>query len=267
MSAFFNPLALHAWFGYLRFMASESKLAPTGERVFATTHWSAVLAAGGSSSPTGRAALEQLCRAYWYPLYAYVRRCGYSPADAEDLTQGFFERLLEQDLLAGLRPTGVRFRSFLLHALKNHLASQWKRARAEKRGGTNPVLSLEALSPESRYAHEPIDTDSPDRLFERRWASAVLQRTFHKLQQEYVASGKEALFNALVPSLTGAAGSRPYAELALELETSEAALKMALHRLRKQYGELLRSEVAQTVVAPGEIDQELRHLLQTLAKN
>src|SRR6266511_1419533 len=130
-----------------------------GPAQFTTTHWSVVLAAGQSSSPVAQAALEQLCRTYWYPLYVYVRRRGSSPEDAQDLTQGFFERLLERDLLADLRPTGARFRSFLLHALKNHLASEWTRAHAEKRGGTTTVVPLDELSPETRYAQEAVDTE------------------------------------------------------------------------------------------------------------
>ena len=226
---------------------------------FTTTHWSVVLAAGQSSSPAAQAALEQLCRRYWYPLYAYVRRRGYSPEDAQDLTQSFFERLLERDLLADLRPVGARFRSFLLHALKNHLASEWTRAHAGKRGGS--ILSLDDLSPEARYAQEATNAESPDAAFERRWASTVLQQALDRLRQEHVAAGKEPLFDLLADGLTGATPSQPYAELAIKLGMTEAAVKMAVHRLRKRYGELLRLEVAQTVVTPAEIDQELRHLL------
>ncbi len=230
---------------------------------FTTTHWSVVLAAGQSSSPAAQAALEQLCRRYWYPLYAYVRRRGYSPEDAQDLTQSFFERLLERDLLANLRPAGARFRSFLLHALKNHLASEWTRAHAEKRGGA--ILSLDDLSPEARYAQEAAGAESPDAAFERRWASTVLQQALDRLRQEHVAAAKEPLFDLLADGLTGAAPSQPYAELAIKLGMTEAAVKMAIHRLRKRYGELLRLEVAQTVVTSAEIDQELRHLLSALA--
>jgi RNA polymerase sigma-70 factor (ECF subfamily) len=229
---------------------------------FTTTHWSVVRAAGQSSSPASQAALEQLCQAYRYPLYAYVRRRGYSPEDAQDLTQSFFERLLERDLLADLRPAGARFRSFLLHALKNHLASEWTRAHAGKRGGSITFLSLDDLSPEARYAQEAADTESPDAVFERRWAGAVLQQALDRLRQEHVDAGKESLFNLLADGLTGAAPSQPYAELALKLGMTEAAVKMTIHRLRKRYGELLRLEVAQTVVTPAEIDQELRHLLR-----
>ena len=231
---------------------------------FTTTHWSVVLAAGQSSSPAAQAALEQLCRRYWYPLYAYVRRRGYSPEDAQDLTQSFFERLLERDLLAELRPAGARFRSFLLHALKNHLASEWTRAHAEKRGGSTTFLSLDDLSPETRYAQETADTESPDAAFERRWASTVLHQALDRLRREHVAASKEEFFNLLADGLTGVVPTS-YAELAIQLGMTEAAVKMAIHRLRKRYGELLRLEVAQTVVTSAEIDQELRHLLSALA--
>jgi RNA polymerase sigma factor (sigma-70 family) len=230
------------------------------------THWSVVLAAGQSSSPTAQAALEQLCRAYWHPLYAYVRRRGYSPEDAQDLTQAFFERLLERDLLADLRPTGARFRSFLLHAIKNLLASEWTRAHAGKRGGTQTILSLDELGPEARFAPEAADTETPDAAFDRRWARTVLQQALERLRQEQVAAGKEVVFDLLANCLTGAAPAQPYAQLALQLGLTEAAVKMTIHRLRKRYGELLRLEVAQTVVTPGEIEQELRHLLTVLAQ-
>jgi len=230
-----------------------------------TTHWSLVLAVGSGSSPQGQAALEKLCRAYWYPLYVFVRRRGYSAEDAQDLTQSFFERLLERDLLAGLRPEGARFRSFLLHALKNLLASEWTRAHATKRGGKQAALSLDKLDAEGRYAHEPSDTETPEAAFERRWASALLQQALDRLRQEHIAVGKETLFDALASLLTGAAASEPYAQLASRLGMTEASLKMTIHRLRKRYGELLRLEVAQTVVTPAEIDQELRYLLSVLS--
>jgi len=157
----------------------------TAAAQFTTTHWSVVLAAGQNSSPAAQSALEQLCRSYWYPLYAYVRRRGYSPEDSQDLTQSFFERLLERDLLAGLRPAGARFRSFLLHALKNHLASEWTRAHAGKRGGASAILSWDDLSPEARYAQQAARTESPDAAFEWRCASTVLQPALDRLRQEH----------------------------------------------------------------------------------
>jgi RNA polymerase sigma factor (sigma-70 family) len=239
--------------------------AAAGPGSFPITHWSVVLAVGQSSNPAAQAALEQLCRAYWYPLYVYVRRRGYSPEDAQDLTQSFFQRLLERNLLADLRPAGARFRSFLLHTMKNLLASEWTRAHAVKRGGASTILSLEELNPETHYLQEAVDTDSPDTAFERRWAGAVLQHALDRLRQEQVAAGKGPLFDSLADSLTGAAPSQPHAQLALQLGMTEAAVKMAIHRLRQRYGELLRLEVAQTVVTPAEIDEELRHLLGALA--
>ena len=236
-----------------------------GQGWFPRTHWSVVLAAGQHSSPAAQAALEQLCQAYWYPLYAFVRRRGYSPEDAQDLTQSFFERLLERNLLADLMPSGARFRSFLLQALKNHLASEWIRAHAGKRGGTQSILSLEELGAEARYKQEPADAATPETVFERRWASTLLQQALHKLREEQVAAGKKALFEALASCLTGAEPAQPYARLATQLGMSEAAVKMTIHRLRRRYGEFLRLEVAQTVIVPAEVDQELRHLLSVLA--
>ena len=206
----------------------ETDGAVTNSPAFATTHWSVVLAAEHDSSPGSQEALEKLCRTYWYPLYAYIRRRGYSPEDAQDLTQSFFERLLERDLLADLRPAGARFRSFLLHALKNHMASEWTRAHSVKRGGTGAILSLGGLSPEARYAQEAANTENPDAAFERRWGSAVLQQALDRLRQEHVAAGKELFFDILADGLTGAAPSQPYAELAIKLGMTEAAVKMPL---------------------------------------
>jgi RNA polymerase sigma-70 factor (ECF subfamily) len=181
------------------------------------------------------------------------------------MTQSFFERLLERDLLAELRPAGARFRSFLLQAMKNLLASEWTRSHALKRGGTQVLLSLDELDPEGRYAHEPIGTETPEAAFERRWATTVLQQALHRLREEYVTAGKEEMFETLANLLTGAAPTQPYVELAARLGMTEAAVKMAVHRLRKQFGEVLRVEVAQTVLTPGEIEQELRYLLGVLA--
>ena len=209
--------------------------------------------------------MAELCRAYWYPLYAYVRRRGYSPEEAQDLTQSFFERLLERDLLAGLRPVGARFRSFLLHTLKNLLASEWTRVHAAKRGGTQPILSWEELNAEARYALEPAGLETPDTAFERQWATAVLQGALHRLRQEYECADKAAVFAALANFLTSTEPVQPYAQLAPQLGMTEAALKMTIHRLRRRYGELLRLEVAQTVVTPAEIDDELRYLMRVLA--
>ncbi len=236
-----------------------------GAGVFATTHWSVVLQAGNGESPSASEALDQLCRVYWYPLYAYVRQRGYSRDDAQDLTQSFFLRLLERDLLADLKPAGAKFRSFLLAALKNHLAGEWVRAHAAKRGGMNPVLSLDALDPETRYAQEPEDTASPDAAFDRRWAETVLQQALERLRTEQTSQGKEAVFEALAGFLTGSGPTDSYADLAVQLVMSEAAVKMTVHRLRKRYGELLRLEVANTVSTAAEVQQELRCLLAAIS--
>lgn len=233
--------------------------------VFATTHWSVVLSAGQGGSSAADEALEQLCRAYWFPLYAYVRQRGYNPEDAQDLTQAFFLRLLERDLLADLKPAGAKFRSFLLSALKNHLAGEWVRARAAKRGGFQVVLSLDALDPETRYSQEPADPKAPELAFDRRWAEAVLDQALERLRTEQTLEGKGTLFEALAGTLTGDLPTQPYAALAAQLGASEAAVKMAAHRLRKRYGELLRFEVANTVSTAAEVQEELRCLLAALA--
>lgn len=241
------------------------RVGPKSNAWFTTTHWSVVLAAGDQHSPQSTDALERLCRAYWFPLYAYVRRCGYDVPDAQDRTQSFFARLLERNLLAGLKPAGAKFRSFLLTALKNFLAHEWEKARAAKRGGDAVVFSFEELDSESRYAQEPADAATPDVLFERRWAETVLDQALERLRQEHLAAGKEPLFNALVNCLTGTERGQPHAELAQRLGMTEDAIKMAVHRLRKRYASLLRQEVAQTVSSPAEIDEELRALLAAVA--
>ena len=250
--------------------SEPKKLAPleataTTSGWFPSTHWSVVLAAGQSSNPAAQVALQRLCQSYWYPLYAYVRRRGYSPEDAQDLTQGFFQRLLERNLLADLMPAGARFRSYLLQALKNHLATEWTRAHAGKRGGTQSPLSLDELAAEARYEQEASDPATPEVIFDRRWASTLLQKALERLREEQIASGKEHMFEAMVNCLTGAAPAAAYSRIALHLGMSEAAVKMAIHRLRKRYGEFLRLEVAQTVITPAEVDQELRYLLSVLA--
>jgi RNA polymerase sigma factor (sigma-70 family) len=234
---------------------------PAERGVFATTHWSIVLAAGEPNSTRAAQALEQLCRTYWYPLYAYVRRRGYDVPDAQDLTQAFFARLLERNILAGLTPAGAKFRSFLLTALKNFLAHEWEKERASKRGGGAPVFSLDEFDSENRYAQEPADAVTPDVLFDRRWAETVLDRALQRLRAEQSAAGRLEVFEVLVNCLTGAERSHPYAELAQRLDRTESAVKMAVHRLRQRYAQLLRKEVAQTVSNGSEIDEELRALL------
>ena len=243
-------------------MKPASQPEPSGTSgQFTTTHWSVVVAAGRRDSPDATAALENLCRTYWYPLYAYVRRRGYEAPDAEDLTQELFARLLEKDFPAGITPDGGRFRSYLLTALNHFLVNEWKSRQAGKRGGGKRLLSWDELGAEDRYRLEPSEQMTPEKLFERRWASALLDQVRQRLQTEYAAQGKTQLYERLRPCLTGAEHLLPYAELAVLLGLSESGVKMAVQRLRRRYGEMLRLEIAQTVSGPEEIEDELRHLI------
>jgi len=232
---------------------------------FATTRWTMVLAAGRRSSPEAARALEDLCRAYWYPLYAYVRRRGQAKADAEDLTQAFFARLLEKDFLrAAVREKG-RFRTFMLVAFQRFCANEWDRARAQKRGGGQTILSLNLDTAERRYHAEPADELSADRIFERRWALTLIEQTVARLRGEYEAAGKRREFDQLKTFLTADGDAIPYAELSATLGQTEGALRVAVHRLRKRFREVFRQEIAQTVASPDEIEGELRHLLAALS--
>lgn len=236
----------------------------SGEARFAPTRWTLVLTVGSPEAPEAAKALAELCQLYWYPLYAYVRRRGSSPADAQDLTQEFFARLLEKRKLAGLTREKGKFRSFLLTALNHFLTDQWKQAKARKRGA-GQVISLDAMAAESRYGLEPADTWTPEKLFARQWALTVLNVVFAALQTEYEAAGKGALFGELNFSLAGDRGGVPYAELAGRLGMSVGAVKVAVHRLRRRYREVLRAQVAQTVAGPEEVEEELRDLMRALA--
>ncbi|RPI91514.1 MAG: sigma-70 family RNA polymerase sigma factor [Chloroflexi bacterium] len=242
---------------------SESSLAP-GTGKFAVTRWSVVLAAGKSESTHARAALEELCRAYWQPIYAFVRRQGHSPHDAQDLTQEFFARLLEKKYLETVDPAKGRFRSFLLASLKHFLANEWDKARALKRGGGQVLLAIEAHSAETAYALEPVEHLNPDKLFERRWALALLHSVMARLREDYVRGGKTELFEQLKTTLTGERRSLPYADIGAALHTSEGAIKVAVHRLRQRYRELLRDEIERTVASPAEVDEEIRALFGAL---
>jgi len=219
------------------------------------------VAAGGRNSPAAAEALENLCRTYWYPLYAYLRRRGYEAPDAEDLTQEFFARLLEKDFPAGITPEGGKFRSYLLTALNHFLVNEWKSRQASKRGGGKRLLSWDELGAEDRYRLEPAEQMTPEKLFERRWASALLDQVRKRLQAEYAADGKTRFYEPLQACLTGAERLLPYADLAAQLGLSESGVKMAVHRLRRRYGELLRLEIGQTVSRPEEIEEELRCLI------
>jgi RNA polymerase sigma factor (sigma-70 family) len=234
-----------------------------GRGRFATTSWSLVLAAGRDSS-RGRRALEDLCRAYWYPLYAFVRRQGYDADDAADLTQGYFAALLGKEFLAQVSPAAGKFRSFLIASIKHFLSNQRDRDRALKRGGGRPPIELDAASAEERYAIEPPDGLTPEKLFERRWASAVLERAMKRLRSAVERSGDARRFDRLRPYLIGEDSSAPYRDVAQELGMTESALAVAVHRLRKQFGQALRDEIAETVAEPREIDDEIRYLLSAL---
>jgi RNA polymerase sigma factor (sigma-70 family) len=231
---------------------------------FATTHWSVVLLAGRNDTARARLALEKLCRTYWYPLYAYVRRRGHSPHDAQDLTQDFFAHLLEHQAIAKADPARGRFRSFMLAAMKNFLAGAHEHACAQKRGGGLPLFSLDLALAEQRFEQEPADISAPDKLFDRQWALALLDGVLARLEAEYRAENKGELFAALKDTLTGARATQPYAELAVRLGLSEGAVKVTVHRLRQRYRALLQAEIAQTVATPADADAEMRHLLDCL---
>ena len=234
--------------------------------VFATTHWSVVLSAGDGPSPQAQEAITQLCQTYWYPLYAFVRRQGCGPHDAQDLTQEFFARLLQSHFFAVADPKRGRFRSFLLASMKHFLLHEWEKARALRRGGGRQVIPLDVAGGESRYGLEPADPVSADRVFERRWALTLLEQVVERLRADYAGAGKASLFDALKPALTGARGLAGYGEVAGRLGLSEGAVKVAVHRLRQRYGELLREQIAHTVGSPAEVEEELRHLLGVLSQ-
>jgi RNA polymerase sigma-70 factor (ECF subfamily) len=239
---------------------------PRGAANFTPTHWSVVLAAAGRADSThARDALERLCRNYWLPIYAFIRRQGHGPHDAQDLTQEFFARLLERNYLAGVDREKGRFRSFLLASVKHFLANNRDKAQAQKRGGGRVPISIDAAAAENSFGHEPLDVVTAEKIFERRWALALLEQVLRRLRDEYVRDGKEKHFEQLKATLTEASRSVPYAEIALRLATSEGAVKVAVHRLRQRYRELLRAEIADTVADAGEIDDEIRNLFAALA--
>jgi RNA polymerase sigma-70 factor (ECF subfamily) len=236
---------------------------------FRTTRWSVVLAAGADDARAARSALEELCRMYWWPIYAFVRRDGHDPESAADLTQGYFLSLLERRDLERMDPARGRFRSFLLAALRNYLSKQRERGRTQKRGsGVSPVsldLDLDLDHAEQRYVREPAGGATPEEEFERRWALTLLDRVLRRLREESDATGASERFDLLSPHLTGRGDTVPYREIGERLGLSESAVKVAVHRLRKRFGELLRSEVAETVAREEDVDDEIRSLLGVLA--
>jgi len=239
---------------------------PAGSLRFATTRWSIVVAAGAGEDTAGRAALESLCRAYWYPLYAFERRGGTPAADAQDLVQGFFAELLEKDYLRQADRERGRFRTFLLAAFRHFASKEREKARALKRGGGRKALPLDFEDGENRYLREPADERTPERIYERRWALTLLDETLDRLRREHDVAGRADLFEALRGTLgAGGASGEPYAALGKRLGMSEGAVKVAVHRLRKRYREVLRALISETVAEPADVDDEIRHLLDALA--
>ena len=239
--------------------------APRPPGLFATTHWSVVLAAGTQDSPQAAEALETLCRTYWYPLYAYVRRRGYGPEDAQDLTQSFFTRLLKENYPRQANRARGKFRSFLLLTLNHFLSDERARATARKRGGGQVIVSLDAHSSEGRYCLEPADQLTPDRLFERRWARTILDGALARLRAEYAAAGKAEEYEVLKAFEPGEQKTISYADAAARLGVSEGAVKSMIHRLRERHRQLVRDEVAQTVSNGAEVDEELHHLIAVIS--
>ena len=243
---------------------NESSPASKGEW-FASTHWSVVLAAKASDTSAAAEALEKLCRTYWPPLYAFIRREGYDEAEAKDLTQEFFLRLIDREFLQHLRHQRGKFRSFLLTFLKHFLSEQRGRARAQKRGGGKTIVSLDEIAEDGSYLNEPVDSLSPDQVFERRWAQTILQLAVSRLREEYVAAGKEALFETLKDFQPRETGAPSYSQIGERFGITEAAVKSAVQRMRTRHREILRQEIANTVMRPDEVDEEIRYLRQVLS--
>lgn len=231
---------------------------------FTTTHWSVVLNAGDSGSPQAGAALDNLCRNYWYPLYAYVRRRGHDAETARDLTQEFFAQLLSKRLLAGVDPTKGRFRSWLLGVMNHFLAHEWARVHAQKRGAGQPAFSLDDIDAEQRYRLEPANEATPETIFDRRWAFTVLDQAAARLRREYEVAGKTDFYSSLKGFVSADGAPVSYEEAARHLGLSQSAVKSSIHRLRQRYQELIRDEIAQTVTSVTEIDEEIRYLLAVI---
>ncbi len=233
---------------------------------FATTRWSQVLLSADPSDPSARDALSYLCRTYWRPVYAFIRRRGFQTADAQDLTQDFFARLVDGDRPLNAAPEKGRFRSYLLGAVKHLLANELDRRKAEKRGGGVSPISIDELnSEEGRQSLEPVDETTAEALYDRQWALELLDKTLSALEAEFVAAGKKPLFERLKPLLTADGDTMPYKDIAAEFNASEGAVKVAVHRMRRRYRELLRQEIASTINDPADADDEIRHLIGILA--
>jgi RNA polymerase sigma-70 factor (ECF subfamily) len=233
--------------------------------VFPTTQWGLVVAAAGRGEGTGeRTALEELCRAYWEPVYACARRRGHGPDEARDMTQGFFAHVLERHVVAEADPTRGSFRAFLKTTFDHYASNEWRRSRARKRAPKDDLLSLDTDTAERRLRVEPVESETPENAFERQWARTLLSRALTQLEDEMTRDGQGARFARLSAFLTGAERTAPYREVASDLGLSESAVKVAVLRLRKRYGALLRAEIARTVADDDRVDDELRHVLGIL---
>jgi RNA polymerase sigma factor (sigma-70 family) len=243
----------------------SGSIEPAG-RAFVTTHWSVVWRARNGDSQASAAALEKLCRAYWAPLYHYIRRDGHKPEDAQDLTQEFLSRLIQKEWLNHLQDQRGKFRSFLLTFLKNFLSDHRDRGNAQKRGGGRTLISLDAYEAEEREFAVPADTLTPEQIFERRWAQAVMTQAAERLRQDYAARDQAALFEQLKDLQPGEHGERSYAQIGTALGITEQAVKNAALSFRRRYAQLLRDEIAQTVMEPGEVSEELQHLMTAFTR-
>jgi RNA polymerase sigma factor (sigma-70 family) len=245
---------------------SHSEGVQAAQSEFTVTHWSMVLAAKDGNTADAAAALEKLCRTYWHPLYAFLRREGRNPHDAEDLTQGFFAHLLQRDFLENVGAQKGRFRSFLLAALKHFISDVWDKARAEKRGGGQILISLDDLNAEELYLIEPDATAPADKIFERRWAETLLAQALARLREEFAAAGKATEFDHLKIFLSTPTVGGAYDTVAAKLELPADTVAVKVHRLRQRYGELIRAEVAQTVASSADVEEELSHLFNAVGQ-
>ncbi len=245
--------------------AEAASITEARRSAFSTTHWSVVLAVREGDLIGSAAALEKLCQRYWYPIYAFIRRRGADAHAAEDLTQAFFAHLLDQETLKKVDREKGKFRTFLLTALTHFLANEWDRRQTLKRGGQYQIFSLDEARAEERYRHEPVEPATPEKLFDRRWACLLVDAVLVHLQQEYRAANKSELFAKLEPGLTGELSPGWHAGLAAEVGMNEGAVRVALHRLRRRFGELLRGEIAQTVSSAAEVDEEIRQLFSAIS--
>jgi len=246
--------------------ASSSDHLPASAREFTTTHWSVVLAASDGASPQAVQALEKLCRTYWFPLYAYVRRQGHRAHDAQDLVQGFFARLLQGNFLENVGPQKGKFRSFLLAALNHFVSDEWDKARAEKRGGGQTFISLDDLNAEELYLAAPDSAAPAESIFDQRWALTLLAQAFARLREEFAATGRSREFDHLKIFLSTLTGKGGYDAVAAALAMPVVTVGVKVHRLRQRYGELIRAEIAQTVASPADIEEEMRHLFDAVGR-